>query len=199
MSATGRGAKRKKNDNYPTPAWATKWFLDAVKLPQGHWIEPACGEGAILEVLEETENLCDVIYASDKRNMEKHATVHGGVNWIGGPLSSLVGEWDVAITNPPYSIALDFAKWGVKHARFTCLLLRLNFLAGQERSEWMRNHVPDVYVLSKRPQFTKNAKGKTGSDATEYAWLVFHREQRTEGRVEILFPPRSRHHYVPKK
>jgi hypothetical protein len=47
-------------------------------------------------------------------------------------------------------------------------LLRLNWLGGQARAAWHRANPCDVYVLPRRPSFT----GK-GTDATEYAWMVW--------------------------
>jgi hypothetical protein len=46
------------------------------------------------------------------------------------------------------------------------MLLRINFLAGQDRACFMRVHTPSTYVAP-RPSFD----GK-GSDATEYGWFV---------------------------
>jgi hypothetical protein len=44
MSSTNRGAAREPADNYPTPSWCVRRLLEAVELPPGRWLEPACGE-----------------------------------------------------------------------------------------------------------------------------------------------------------
>ena len=43
---------RKENDFYPTPKWATEQLLKYEKFDGDIW-EPACGDGAISEVLKE--------------------------------------------------------------------------------------------------------------------------------------------------
>lgn len=95
-------------------------------------------------------------------------------------------------------------------------LLRLNFLGGGERSKWLSVHVPDVYVLADRPSFGRSVScsrkkecdyrqmfprgaeyprtcptcgastKSTTSDATEYAWMEWRRNERGEGKVRIL-------------
>jgi hypothetical protein len=66
------------------------------------------------------------------------------------------------------------------------MLLRLNFLASKKRNPFMREHCPNVYVLSDRPSFT----GK-GTDSIEYAWFVWESNARkSSGRIQVL-PPTS--------
>jgi hypothetical protein len=60
------------------------------------------------------------------------------------------------------------------------MLLRLNFLASEERSEFMQRTRPDVYVLPNRPSFV--LAGKT--DSIEYAW--FHWHKNSTGIVRVL-------------
>lgn len=83
--------------------------------------------------------------------------------------------FDVAITNPPYVESLRITNNLLYEARVVVMLLRLNFLAGEARADWMRAHTPDVYVLPNRPSFTEDGK----TDATEYAWFVWGNRHRT--------------------
>jgi hypothetical protein len=46
MSATNRGAVRRADDYYATPAWCVRALLASVQLPGGRWLEPAAGDGA---------------------------------------------------------------------------------------------------------------------------------------------------------
>jgi hypothetical protein len=66
-------------------------------------------------------------------------------------------------------------------------LLRLNWPARApgkhpDRYELIRKFTPDVYVLPNRPSFSNG-----GTDATEYAWMVWNRSARWRpGRIQIL-------------
>ena len=65
------------------------------------------------------------------------------------------------------------------------MLLRLNFLGSQERSDYLREHMPDIYVIPNRPSFTG---GKT--DSIEYAWFVWSKYndygKNSSGKIVIL-------------
>ncbi len=78
----------------------------------------------------------------------------------------------VVITNPPYNQALEFVQGAMKDGKIVVMLLRLNWLAGQARNAFLREHTPSIYVLPKRPSFTG---GKT--DSCEYAWFVWGLEE----------------------
>jgi hypothetical protein len=98
-----------------------------------------------------------------------------------------VPELDLLITNPPFSLAMEF----IEHSRkifpgtLLCFLLRLNFLESQKRSAFFQTAMPDVYVLPRRPSFTNDG----GVDATGYCWVVFRpalEGSRKYGNVSVL-------------
>lgn len=93
---------------------------------------------------------------------------------------------DVLITNPPFSLAIEFIEHSMRlfPGAYLAFLLRLNFLGAQARSAFWRRHAPDVYVMPKRPSFTPDGK----TDSTEYAWFVWPggKHDRTAGRLEVL-------------
>ena len=79
---------------------------------------------------------------------------------------------DLIVTNPPFSLALEFLEKSLREAEVVVYLLRLNFLGSQKRKPfWEKNPPSHIFVLSKRPSFT----GK-GTDATEYAWFVWDKK-----------------------
>lgn len=189
MSATGRSDVRLKNDAYYTPAWCVHALLREVRLPPGRWLEPAAGEGAIIRAVTEVmdgvewyaaevrKEACKVLYSLDVPTEER--------DWL-KPLSIVYGlepRVDVVITNPPYSLAMEFIQRAFKVTNGpVVMLLRLPFLASQKRAAFFREHAPDIYILPKRPSFTSK-----GSDATDYAWFVWpSRIPRAEGRVKVL-------------
>jgi hypothetical protein len=86
---------------------------------------------------------------------------------------------DLIITNPPYKFALDFVACALHTGRDVAMLLRLNFLASQQRAAFHKQHPSDVYVLPRRPSFAHKR-----TDSTEYAWMVWGPGRG--GRIAIL-------------
>lgn len=192
MSATGRGAERNEHDLYETPAWAVRRFLEAWKIPAGRkWLEPACGNGAIVHAVNTfmhmrptgesavSWTLCDI----DPRPFDQTVLNVRRMNYIVGYGCAEVRDpqFDCVISNPPYTDADRFVKQALTQADHVAMLLRLNWLSGDDRSCWMRANTPDVYVLPNRPDFTGE-----GGDATDYAWLVWNRGSRRDPRLQIL-------------
>lgn len=172
MSSTNRGAERIENDVYPTPAWCVHRLLESCALPGGRWLEPAAGDGAIIRAVNERR--ADVEWsATELRKDACRTLVNHGIkaahcadfltqDMYDGPY------WNVIITNPPYSLSLEFVKKSMFLADNVAMLLRLNWLGSESRSDFLRANEPGVYVLPNRPSFVR---GKT--DSCEYAWLVW--------------------------
>ena len=100
--------------------------------------------------------------------------------------NSFIKHPNVIITNPPFNHALEFIKKAIElEPEYVCMLLRLNFLGSQERSDYLREHMPDIYVIPNRPSFTG---GKT--DSIEYAWFVWSKYndygKNSSGKIVIL-------------
>jgi hypothetical protein len=95
-------------------------------------------------------------------------------------------RYDMAITNPPFNIALDVIQKCltlVNGGGWVIMLLRLNFFGSQERSAWFKNCMPTVcYVHSKRLKFTDDG----GTDSIEYVhmcWKVGEHPKFTSLRI----------------
>lgn len=126
--------------------------------------------------------------------------------------------FDAAIGNPPYLRAQQFADRCFQLASQTALLLRLNFLGSEERWSWWKRHPADIYILPNRPSFCVKVKcvveacgrretygpdeklpsfclachGKlrvTRTDATEYAWFVWHGQKRPSRVHHLALTP----------
>jgi hypothetical protein len=179
VSATNRGERGGKNrDFFPTPAWAVHRFLDdaADLLPWGkHWLEPAAGDGAIVGAVNgwaashgrepPSWTTCDIAPGTGADLIADFAAFDCPEL---AALAPPAGRFDFVITNPPYSLALDFVKTALVWAPVVSMLLRLPFLATRDRASWLRGHTPRADVLPDRPQFDPE---KDGTDQTEYAWL----------------------------
>lgn len=179
MSATNRGSERVESDYYPTPAWCVHRLLDEVRLPSGAWLEPCAGDGAIIRASRCV--LTGAQWAAMELREEMRAPLSGLCpTTIGDFLASDLGaaRYDVILTNPPYSLAMEFVQKSLAVSRVTAMLLRLNFLGSQERAAFFRAHPPSVYVMPNRPSFVG---GRT--DACEYAWFVWGLHPTPEIRV----------------
>lgn len=179
MSATGRSDVRVESDYYPTPAWCVHRLLEAVRLPGGAWLEPCVGDGAIVRAVERA-----VAWRTyDIREDSVAGTVTDFLRLEPHPALMC----DVCLTNPPYSLAMEFVQHAMKHAHVTAMLLRLNFLGSEGRAQFFRAHPPSVYVLPNRPSFVN---GRT--DACEYAWFAWGLNATPEIRVLATTPKSER-------
>lgn len=172
MSSTGRGLPREANDFYPTPKWLTRAIVPKVTNNPYTIFEPACGTGAIVDVMREAFPEA-YVYATDLTT---------GQDFLTTPPRR---EFNLIITNPPFSLAQEFIDramlWRRDSSSLVVMLLRLNFLGSQKRAEWWRSRpMPAVYVTPKRPPFGKNKHGKIGTDSTEYAWFIWGQPQTLE-------------------
>jgi len=182
MSATGRGGERIFLDDYPTPAWPVHRLLEEVKLPAGTWIEPACGAGNIVRAVNVVKK--NVKWITIDINPEYPASLTGDFTYFDGAilkgLMPAKGLFDVCITNPPYKLAQEFVNQGLRIARYVVMLLRVNFLEGDDRQPWMEENTPSLAVLPNRPSFREFIDPETGkkttTDACAYAWFVWEQE-----------------------
>ncbi len=172
MSATNRGAERVADDFYETPPWVTRLILEVAAPPPLlgpiSILEPAAGTGAIIDEL--------IAYGYPSENIVGVEIDPSRADAAGAMCANFLElepnpVYELVITNPPYSLALDFAKHAIEFVRpggLLVLLMRLNWLASIKRAAWLRENTPDVWVIPKRPSFT----GK-GTDATDYAWFTW--------------------------
>jgi len=174
MSSTKKNSKKRiENDYYPTPDWCIDRLLDDLVLPPGNWLEPGAGDGAVIRALNKSYKrpiTWTAIELQDKFKSDLEAIVEPSrVHMESYFEMSLNKEYDVVITNPPFSKALEFIKKSIElEPEYVCMLLRLNFMGSGERSDYLREHTPDIYVIPNRPSF--NGKG---TDSIEYAWFVW--------------------------
>lgn len=167
MSAKGRGAKVREHEFYATPRSAIEPFLlelDADRVRSMRWSEPCAGDNAIINEMWRTHKVEPMQWG--------WCEIREGKDYLTNYIDE-IGVVDGIITNPPFSLAVDFINTSLKHSDFTAYLLRLNFWGSKKRKEWwqeMQETIPVThqFTLADRPSFT----GK-GTDATEYAWFVW--------------------------
>jgi len=183
MSSTGRGGKRSAADYYPTPEWCVRRLLEVFDPPGSKWLEPCAGDGAIVRAAAELRP--DVHWcAVELRDCARDCGT-ANVDWFVADYlkcTSLTQRQDVAITNPPFSLAMDFWRKLREEANTIILLQRLSWIAPSVRSSVFRQDMPSVYVLPNRPSFV----GGGTTDSTEYAWFVWSPEKSTTGFLSVL-------------
>lgn len=177
-ATAGVSPDRETHDFYPTWPAATKALLGVEEFRGPIW-EPACGDGAMSEVLAAAGH--DVI-SSD--------LIDRG---YGAPGRDFLMEWNALapniVTNPPFRWAQGFIdralmltrpqhfplapeRWTNKVAMF----LRLAFLEGQERGTWLpTTPLARVWVMSRRVPFQRGrmAEEGDGHGVIAFAWLVW--------------------------
>lgn len=172
MSSKNRGSERLENDYYPTPIYSLQPMIDRVDFSRVKtFLEPCSGDGRILNAIPDNIEKCSC-EIMDNKNYFDHQ----------------FDDVDLIITNPPFSLAMEFLKKSLSEAKTVCYLQRLNWLGSKQRKEfWNRNPPNKIFVLSKRPQFKRELNLGVGSDSAEYAWFIWDRLNIINGRnIEIV-------------
>lgn len=149
---------RNKNDVYNTPEWCYKLlesFIDWDKVFSA--LEPCEGDGRITSWIQ--SHIEDTVETFE---------INNGKDYFKTTL--LPHSKDLLVTNPPYYLAFEFVKKGVKESWCSFWLLRLAFLSSLRRKQFfLDNPLSALIVLSKRPSF--RLTGDT--DSSDYAWFVW--------------------------
>jgi hypothetical protein len=161
MVGAGPQESRKENDFYPTPVWGTQALLDREKFTGIIW-EPACGDGKMSEVLKSNGY---AVISSDKFDY--------GYQFAGEQdFLTLEDEHKVdnIVTNPPFKLGQEFVEKALTIAKNkVAMLLRIQFLEGQNRSAWLaKTPLKYVYVFGKRLNFNAS-----GGAVLCFAWFVW--------------------------
>lgn len=131
--------KRQKNDEYYTPEYAIKPLLKYLPKNITIWECTDYGESNITSILR-----------------------GGGYNVISTKKEDfdfLVDkpdfDFDMIITNPPYSLKDEFLKKCYEYGKPFCLLLPITALEGSNRGKMFRKYGIEVIVFDKRVEFLK--------------------------------------------
>ena len=191
-------------DDFPTPSWGTRAFLEHVLKPRGlahgrAW-EPACNRGYMVRPMRE---YFDSVHASDvwdyspdwPRRMvvfgpDGRAREDDGQHRIcdflfpnSEPPSIAANPVDWIISNPPFKAAEEFIARARVLARVGCaMLVRTSFLESVGRYERLFSVTPPTIVCQfvERLPMVKGRIDRKASTATSYAWLVWIRDRAPE-------------------
>lgn len=167
---------RERDDFYPTPPYAVEALLAREQFTGPIW-EPACGDGAISDVLK-----------AHGHHVQSTDLVDRG---YGTPRVDFLMEFKTQapniITNPPYVIATEFAYRALDLATAkVAFLCKVLWLEGQDRRKLFDLHPPRrIWVFSARlpmwrgRQATEDDNGGT----IAFAWYVW--EVGYQGKPEL--------------
>lgn len=177
-----KGKNREVNDFYPTPSYAVKDILDRENLI-GDIYEPACGDGAISEVLKKYYPSAKIV-SSD---LIDRGYGEVGVDFL---KDTLVEEVDNVITNPPFKIAKDFILKALKIAKKkVIMLLKIQALESVERylSIFKDNCLKKVYVYVKRLSMYKGGIKGENTSTMCFAWFVWEKEYKGSPMIDWIY------------
>jgi hypothetical protein len=175
---------RRSLDYFPTPPWAVRALIHelldrqvtGLKAMSVH--EPAVGGGHMLGPLREAFG---TVTFSDVADWGINAPIRDFTyETVDSLMCSGIARPDWIITNPPYEIGHAFFTRGYEIARDgLALLLRLGWMAGQERYEKIFAHTPPTYIcpFAERVPMIEGAWDPEASSATDYAWYVWVKPQ----------------------
>jgi len=164
-------------DFYPTPPWATTALLERETFGQDVW-EPACGNGAISEVLKRERYR---VISSD--------IVDRGYGRVEDFLRSTRRSESI-VTNPPFKFAEEFVRKALAVTTHkVAMLLPLSFLESQKRYRlFQKTPLETVYVFSRRLSLYRGGIERPSSGAVPYGWFVWRHGYRGKPRLRWLPP-----------
>lgn len=155
MSKLSSKQGRRDSDWYPTPRHTILSLLDECPPPPGLVIEPCAGDGAVVRVLLERGYQVSAVELRKEcfaELMELCPTTIGDWLVIGRTWPLPEPPYSI-VTNPPFSIAREFAEACLAtQARYVALLLRINVEASNPwRKFWEAHPWPRVrFYLSEQ-------------------------------------------------
>lgn len=187
-------------DFFPTPAEPTialmRWVnQQGIRLSDTIW-EPACGDGAISEVIEtfdtslrwpgqkyETFNTDLKQYGYEKQDNQfdfLKKDLYG---------SKYDFRFDI-ITNPPYSYHREFIKQALLLARrYVIMLFPLTYMTPQNKRDLYQEYCKVTFLpLGFRPGFIMPGRTKP-SKMKDYMWVMWDKREALSPRHDLYFLP----------
>jgi hypothetical protein len=172
-----RGAER-----YETPACAVEALLAVESVPR-HILEP-CGPKDS-ELVRTLEGRGHTVTAFD--------LVEDGIDFL--QVTQLPPDIGAAVTNPPFSLAVDIVRHGLTLVPKFIVLQRIQWLETRKRAELFEmGRLARVLVFSDRvPRMHKAGwTGNKSSPAMVLAWFVFECDHRGSHTLHFLSLPKWR-------
>jgi hypothetical protein len=175
-------------DDFPTPPWATRALIEHVladkhSLGKLSCLEPACGAGHMVRVLNEYFAHVDYADAYDYgfgpiRDFLAHPIQLQSVDWV--------------ITNPPFRLSEEFVVKALRIAKEgVAILARTVFIesVGRYRNLFERNPPTKFAQFCERVPMVKGRLDRKATTATGYAWLVWEKKEHVNSPRLMWVPP----------
>lgn len=185
MTEPGKAFMNRSTDSncFDTPYSMTHQLLEVERFNRKlSTLEPACGNYAIADVLE---NHCCFFKVKPFSRLICY-DIKKGINFL---LEK--SKFDYIITNPPYGeLADEFVIHAKKlYKKKIAFLLRTNYLSGKKRfDKRVYNELKTVYVFTRmadlRCQLRPDGKYKTAGIV--YAWFIWEKGYRGEPRIRHI-------------
>jgi hypothetical protein len=172
-------------DLYETPSVAIEALLRVEQLPPHIW-EPACGRGAIVNVLRSAGH---EVVATDIADYGLPITPPGYWNRDFLLETDAPEGTEAIVTNPPFRFAEEFVAHALELSPLVIMLLRLAFLESERRCHILENcGLARVHVFRKRLPMMHRANwtGPKANSGMAFAWFVWdcvHRGPTTIDRI----------------
>jgi hypothetical protein len=164
------------HDLYETPSVAVDALLRVLPLPAGGIWEPACGRGAVANVLRAHGHR---IVCTDLIDYGVDSAAVYGVDFL--KTTELPPGVTTILTNPPYAIANEFVAHAIRLCPNVVMLLRLAFLESERRSPILDGAgLKRVFVFRKRlPMMHSDGwEGRKANSGMAFAWMCWDRGYR---------------------
>lgn len=174
----GKNKERQSANNefYATNPKATRALLQREPFEGSLFLEPCVGMGHIANEIKEMypEAAIDCIDIVDRGYPKTKVA-----DFLTADIS---GRYDAIITNPPYSLALEFIEKSLlllKENGKIAMFLKLQFLEGEKRRQLFNNYPPSkIYVFRKRMPTWRNGEpkdenGKNWATTICHAWFIW--------------------------
>lgn len=169
------------DDFYATPPVAVEALLKHENLPVNLW-EPACGDGAIVNVLRAHGHN---VWATDLVDRGCPNSL-SGIDFL---LERGDGDCRTIVTNPPFKLAEQFLANALDLSQQVFFLLRLAFLESERRSRLLdTGFLHRVYVFRKRlPMMHRHGwEGRKADSGMAFAWFVFDTTTKKETIIKRI-------------
>jgi hypothetical protein len=181
---------RVDNDYYATHPDSTIALLEVEEIIYPA-LEPACGEGHISKLLDETKtDSFDLVYRGygtgnkDFLKMEPTQSEVIGDLKLHSHKNSPLSRYNTIITNPPFNLFQDFLEKALGLSNKKVIFFgKLQALEGKKRGSFMQKYPPKiVYVFKSRQQPLRNGSNideltgkKMASSTMAFAWFVWEK------------------------
>lgn len=132
-----------KNDEYYTPTYGIIPLAEFIPIDKIIWECTDYGESKITSFFRDRGNKVITTSIKDNENFLQHVPKE---------------EYDIIITNPPYSIKDEFLKRAYELKKPFAFLLPLESLGGKGRFELYSNYGLEILVVNERIEFKKDGQ-----------------------------------------